>query len=297
MAVHISVVIPTYNRPHQLRACLAGLARADYARNEFEVVVVDDGGTVALESIIEPMRELLELRVERQRNAGPAAARNAGAAAAHGELLAFTDDDCIPDPAWLRTLAQSARENPGHLIGGSTINMLAANPCSAASQYLVSYLYEYSHGGRSGPGWPRFFASNNLAVPKAAFEDLSGFDVAFPLAAGEDRDFCDRWNERGLPMRYEPGARVLHAHRLTFASFWRQHWNYGRGAYHFGQARLRRGSPALKPESVSFYLNLLRYPLRHERLHRAAVQTALLGISQCANALGYFSERRARRVE
>jgi GT2 family glycosyltransferase len=293
VTVRITVVIPTYERPAQLQSCLAGLAQTTYTRDRFEVIVVDDGGSVPLGPVVERYTEHLDLRLERQANAGPAAARNAGASRARGGLLAFTDDDCVPDRDWLSALARAAASHPGHLLGGRTINRLTGNAYSAASQHLVSYLYEYSQA-RPTPGWSRFFASNNLALPRSDFERIGGFDVAFPLAAGEDRDFCDRWNAHGLPMLYVPDACVWHAHGLTLGGFWRQHWNYGRGAYHFHQARLRRGAERFRSEPLSFYWNLLRYPLRHEPLPRGVVQTALLGVSQCANALGYFSERRGR---
>jgi GT2 family glycosyltransferase len=294
--VPISVVIPTFNRPQQLRSCLAALAGTKYPRDHFEVVVVDDGGTANLEPIIDGVRGSMQIRLARQPNRGPAAARNHGAALAGGALLAFTDDDCLPDPDWLPALARRTADQPEHLIGGSTINVLESNPFSAASQHLVSYLYEYSEKQRSNPHWTGFFASNNLAVPAAGFTEIGGFDTGFPLAAGEDRDFCDRWAAAGRPATFEPDARMRHAHRLSLASYWRQHWNYGRGAFHYNQARARRGAPPLRPQPPSFYVHLLRYPFSQRRSARAALEAGLLALSQCANALGYFAEKRARRA-
>jgi GT2 family glycosyltransferase len=292
----ISVVIPTHNRPDQLRACLAALAASHYAAEGFEVVVVDDGGSAPLEPIIDGAEASLRVRLVRQDRAGPAAARNRGAGLARGELLVFTDDDCLPEPDWLSAMARHAQARPGHLIGGMTVNALQDNAYSAASQHLVSYLYAYSSRQASSPGWRPFFTSNNIAVPVAGFEEVGGFDAEFPLAAGEDRDFCDRWAAHGLPMAFAPDARIRHAHRLGAASFWRQHWNYGRGAYHFHRARARRGSTPMRPQPVSFYLNLLRYPFSETRRPRAVLEAALLGTSQLANALGYYREMLNRRL-
>jgi GT2 family glycosyltransferase len=298
LSVHVTVVIPTFNRPRQLEACLGALAASTYPAHRFEVVVVDDGGSADLDSVIGARRAAspeLGLRLERTGRGGPAAARNAGAALARGALLAFTDDDCLPEADWLDALVRCAAGRPNHLIGGQTSNQLTRNPFSAASQFLVSYLYEYSERQRANPGWVGFFTSNNMAVPADGFHRVGGFDTSFPLAAGEDREFCDRWLASGLPTALAPDARVRHAHHLGPASFWRQHWNYGRGAFHFNRARARRGAGPLRPQPFAFYADLVRYPFRHGSGPRAALEAALLAASQGANALGYFCERfRAR---
>lgn len=294
MSELISVVIPTYDRPARLDACLAGLRRSRYPRDRFEVVVVDDGSPTPLDEVILHHREHMEVVLERQENSGPAAARNRGARLARGHLLAFTDDDCVPDPEWLSTLSSAAATRPGQMIGGRTINVLTGNPFSSASQHLVSYLYEYARGFSGDEPWTGFFASNNLLVPAREFHRIGGFDDGFPLAAGEDRDFCARWSEAGLPSFYAADARVFHHHRLTLSSFWRQHWNYGRGAFHFHRARARRGAAPMSPEPLGFYLDLLRYPFRSDGPVRGGLHAALLCVSQCANALGYFYEKRSR---
>lgn len=286
----ISVVIPTHNRPRQLGACLGALAKSSYPPERFEVLVVDDGGMPPVTAQVLPTSNL-EVRLHRQQNAGPAAARNAGAALARGSLLVFTDDDCLPGPRWLEALAARAEAQPGHLIGGATINALQDNVFSAASQDLVSYLYEYALEQEADSAWSPFFTSNNLAVPADGFERIGGFDAGFPLAAGEDRDFCDRWSEQGLPMTFAPDARVMHAHRLDLRSFCRQHWNYGRGAFHFHRSRARRGADPVRPQPLTFYLDLLRFPFDRTSRSRATIQAALLAVSQAMNAAGYCYER------
>lgn len=295
MPAFISVVIPTYNRPLQLAACLGALAESNHPREDFEVVVVDDGGAARLAEVIEEWEEDIQIRLSRQDRSGPAAARNRGAALAGGELLVFTDDDCLPEPDWLPALSRHAEARPSHLIGGSTVNVLVDNPFSSASQHLVSYLYEYSARRDGSPGWSGFYTSNNLAVPVEGFAQIGGFDARFPLAAGEDRDFCDRWAAQNLPMAFAPDARIRHAHPLGLASFVRQHWNYGRGAFHFHESRSRRGAEAMRPQPPSFYLNLIRYPYRSGIQPRATLEAALLAASQGVNALGYFYEKLRRR--
>lgn len=292
-----SVVVPTYNRPAQLAECLEALAALAFPRERFEVVVADDGGESSLEPVIAPFRDRMRVRVIRQNNAGPAAARNAGAAAATGRFLAFTDDDCRPRPDWLDRLHDALSKNDAAMIGGRSVNALPNNACSTASQVILDVVYDHFN---SGAGGPRFFASNNVAMPRTRFNELGGFDADFPLAAGEDRDLCDRWRHRGLPLLYAEDAVVDHAHPLTLKRFYRQHFNYGRGAYLYHQLRARRQSGRMRDDvGLHFRLpTLLREPLSRLRLTMAIRVLVLLGVWQVANAHGFFLERwRSRRRE
>jgi glycosyltransferase involved in cell wall biosynthesis len=104
-ALRISVIIPTLGRPRALRACLEALCESDYERGRFEVIIVDDGSPAPLERAVNPFAEQLHIKMLRQGNAGPASARNAAAAMARGELLAFTDDDCLPESSSLGNIS------------------------------------------------------------------------------------------------------------------------------------------------------------------------------------------------
>ncbi len=283
-----SVVIPTHERPSKLESCLAALCDQTYPPEHFEVIVVDDGGTVALESIVLPFRNRFSVRLLRQPNTGPASARNRGAAVASGTYVAFTDDDCRPDMEWLEAFDRRFAEAPMSLLGGRTVNALPDNDYSEASQHLIAYLYAY-YG--AGTGRPAFFASNNMAVPLDLFHDVGGFDAAFPLAAGEDRDFCDRWHAHGFPAAYVHESRVYHVHEMDFVAFARQHFTYGRGAFHFHRSRRERTNRSFFVEPLSFYTGLIRHPLAHRKTARAWFQSGLLAFGQMANAGGFFWER------
>ena len=282
MELDFSIIIPTRNRPTQIAACLQAVAGLEYPRDRYEVIVVDDGSV--------PPVTVNGATVVRQDPAGPAVARNTGAAHARGKYLAFTDDDCAPAADWLRTLAARLAERPDHLIGGAVANALPANPYSTASQLLAGYLYAHYN---ADPDQPRFFTSNNMAVAATAFRAVGGFDSRLPRAAAEDRELCDRWRHLGRPMTYAPEAQIRHAHRLTARTFWQQHFNYGRGAHYFHKTRARRGDGRIRVEPGTFYWRLVRYPwtARHPQPCR---QAALLLVSQVANALGFFWERGAR---
>jgi GT2 family glycosyltransferase len=255
-----SIVIPTRSRPAQLAACLAAIARLDYPRDRIEVIVVDDGGG-STSSIDQPFDGLSINRIV-QPHAGPAAARNNGAGHASGEFLAFTDDDCEPDPNWLNALLERLRSRPEAAVGGRTINGLPDNPYSTASEEIVGYLYMHLNRDMERA---RFLTSNNFALPADRFREVGGFNERFTLAAGEDRDFCDRWRARGYSLAYAPEAIVRHAHALSLIAFISQQFNYGRAAFHF-----RSRQP------LSFYLRLLAHPFTTSSQRHGAVQQALL---------------------
>lgn len=283
-----SIVIPTYSRPERLATCLQSIAQLEYPCDRFEVIVVDDGSEPPLDSVVAPFQNQLNLTLLRQPNSGPATARNTGAAHAQGKYLVFTDDDCMPTPNWLQALERGFITIPDCLIGGRTFNALPDNLYSTASQLLLDYLYGYYN---ADPEQARFFASNNFALPADYFRQIGSFDTSFPLAAGEDRELCDRLVHNGYSMVYVPDANIYHAHKLTLRSFWRQHFNYGRGAFHFHQVRARRNQEPMKVEPSSFYLNLLSYPFAQKSSQPALLLSALFLLSQVANVAGFFWER------
>jgi GT2 family glycosyltransferase len=283
-----SIIIPTYNRPQRLQTCLDSITQLDYPRDLFETIVVDDGSEFPLNEIVAPYRDRLNITLIRQVNSGPARARNAGADAASGTYLAFTDDDCALDTQWLSHLKQAFGAAPTALLGGQTINALPDNIYSTASQILIDYLYRVLNVEATRP---QFFASNNFALGRELFDRVGQFDVTFPLAAAEDREFCDRWFHLGYPLQYAPQALVYHSHELSLAKFWRQHSNYGEGAVHFHQIRRQRGQQQPSSEKIrSFYSRLILYPFWTTSQHPKLLLSGLLILSQIANARGFFAK-------
>lgn len=279
-----SVIIPTYNRPGPLNACLKALATQD-VELEFEVIVVDDGGSCDAGLVVEAWRESLDVRLRRRSNGGPAAARNAGAETARGRWLAFTDDDCEASPGWLAAMKRATQENPEALLGGRTLNALTNNPCASASQLIQDSAYMYYNQQAAGAS---FFAANNMVLPAAGFRELGGFDPSFRTA--EDRDLCDRWRASGRILMYVPEAVIRHSREMGLREFWRQHVGYGRGARRFQVAHRKRDATTSTIQP-GFYCWLLRAAPRLLRDQPSPLaQAALLGIWQLANTTGFFLE-------
>ena len=284
------MIVPTRARLPQLRACLQALANLDYPREQFEVVVVNDGSPALPASELRAIRDRLDVRCIDQAWAGPAAARNNGVRHARGALIAFTDDDCTVAADWLSVFEQALQEQPEVLVGGYSRNAVEKDVCATASQMLVDYLYEYYHAGAHSRG-PGFFTSNNMCARADLLRRLGPFDTAFRLPAGEDRDLCDRWTFAGYRLQYCPLAIVDHWHRMNFRAFTRQHLNYGRGAMLFHSARAHRQNAPMQIEPLRFYSGLVTFPLSRRTGMRAALLVLLLVWSQVVNAAGFFLEK------
>ena len=280
-----SVVVPTHGRPEAVRRCLTALRCLDYPAASVEIIVVEDGGaTPELAALRGTTRGLPRVVWVSQPHQGPAAARNLGASLATHEFLAFTDDDCCPRPDWLSRLARRLQQAPDAMLGGETINMVSDNIFSVTSQDLVRHFSAVQRRLRAP-----FFSSNNLAMSRATYQRLAGFDESFQLAGGEDRDFCRRGLDLGLELLFVKEACVDHHHVLSWRSFWRQQRHYGRGAYRYHQKHPGDSSPGLR-ERLGFYGDMVFHPLREIRFVRRLGVRALLALSQVAVTAGFLAE-------
>ena len=290
MSLLFSIIVPTYDRPAALRDCLEALA-SQTTEVPFEVIVVDDGGSVDLSAVVGQFRTRLNLVMLTCVNGGPGRARNLGARRATGSRLIFLDDDCCPKPEWLERWMLAHQREPQAVIGGCTVNTLQTNPYASASQLLIDYLYDY-YGSLRSPG--RFFTSNNLGVPRSCFFQVGEFDAGFRQAAGEDREFCQRWSWSGRPLIYDPSIVVGHAHPLCFRRYLNQHFRYGKAARRCWKLRRQQMGGRFVIEPPAFYFKLLAYPVtRHGLSLRALKLTLLFMLAQGSNLLGYFREARS----
>lgn len=281
-----SVVIPTYNRQRQLQICLESLANSDFIQEDFEVVVVNDGGAIAVEPLLLLFQERLNISLIHQDNGGPSIARNAGAKVARGEFVAFTDDDCQVDAGWLRELAVCCRQHPDRAVAGKTLNALPDNLYATTSQLILEHAYTYYN---TDAQIACFFGAANVAFPRKRFLEIGGFDPW--LKTSEDRDLADRWISQGYQIIYTPNALIYHAHNLTFMGFCRQHIEYGRGAFRFHTLREKRGAPPFQPD-YRFHWQLLRRALMSSSLNQIIAMMILIGIFEVVNLIGFVQEKK-----
>src|SRR5690606_20439025 len=126
---YVSVIIPVYNDPARLRLCLEALDRQSYPADRYEVLVVDNGSEPPVRDVLaEVLARRPHVRLLEEARPGSYAARNLGISEARGDILAFTDSDCIPEARWIEEGVRALRNLPdGGLVGGR-IEVFAADP-------------------------------------------------------------------------------------------------------------------------------------------------------------------------
>jgi glycosyltransferase involved in cell wall biosynthesis len=225
--VRVSVVVPAYNAERTLGACLEALTRQ--VRPADEVVVVDNGSTDGTAAVAHAFcGRLSGLRVVVEPRAGEAAARNRGLEEARGDVIAFTDADCIPREDWLdqavRALgawpecAAVAGEVAGYRPGRLVEKYLSVAAFPTPQQPCVV----------SGLGFPPpTFYTANFVVRRAALARVGRFDES--LTVGLDVDLCVRLLRAGFRIGYQPGAVVAHVQRDSLRKMMRRLFQYGTG--------------------------------------------------------------------
>lgn len=227
----VSVIVCSYNGGKTLRDCLESLDQVSYP--DYEVILVDDGSKDGTQEIV---REFEASRAKRaaagaklpgftnivQPNMGLSYARNAGAAAAKGDIFAYTDSDCMPDPDWLYYMVGTLLSGDYAGVGGPNISPPAVNWIQAA--------VAAAPGGPSHVLLTDVVAEHipgcNMAFHRAAFEGIGGFDLEY-RKAGDDVDFCWRLQTNGGVIAFSPSAIVWHYRRFTLQAFRKQQEGYG----------------------------------------------------------------------
>jgi mycofactocin system glycosyltransferase len=226
----VSIVVPVRDRERQLAACLRSLELVKHPTDRLEVIVVDDASAVRV-----PART--GVRVQRSDRAlGPSAARNLGAKAASGDVLAFLDSDCSAEPDWLEELLPEFADPEVAAVGGRV------GP-AAERTWLERYEAARSPldlGRRYAQVRPRqpvsYLVTANLLVRRTDFVRLGGFDPE--LRCGEDVDLAWRLVEAGRRVVYQPRGRVRHGHRHRLGEF-----TSSRASYAASEAALLRRHP------------------------------------------------------
>lgn len=202
----VSVVVPTRNRADFLPYTLKALADQVYPSGRVEVIVVDNSSTDGTEELVRSWMAVypFPLRYACKENRGPASSRNHGAALARGEIIAFTDSDCMPSPGWLRSAVRALRPNVGVITGPIALQRTEDTHFFFNAQ-LDPEVWD------SG-----LYRTANLVIPKTVFEAVGGFDEGFALGpggqllGGEDSDLGWRIRRTGYAAVFAPGVIITH---------------------------------------------------------------------------------------
>jgi glycosyltransferase involved in cell wall biosynthesis len=220
----VSVVVPARNMERTVVECLESLMRLDYDPERREILVVDNGSTDRTVEIVGgyPVRCLFEPR------RGASAARNRGIQAARGEIVAFTDADCVVTKGWLHALV---REFDIPEVWGAAGEIVAYPPRTPAERYLARYKGRWQEPALQARR--PFAVTSNAAFRRETFDRIGLFDTR--LIKAQDKDFGWRFYAAGdLRIAYCFEALVLHRHRATAWKLFTQHagWGYGAALLH-----------------------------------------------------------------
>jgi GT2 family glycosyltransferase len=221
----VSIVVPVYNRAEVLRRCLTSLTLQSYPSEYFEIIVVDDGSTEDIAAVAyEAVKDWSgELRLVHKPNGGPASARNMGIAESSGDILAFTDSDCVADSGWLAGLVEAMEGQDATGVGGPIANVM---PPGWIARYLDCAKF-YRHRVRHGE--VDYFVTANVAFRRSALLQIGGFHDQTGVW-GEDADLSFRLIESGYRLLLAPEAHVTHYGAPVSLYGWaKELFRYGRG--------------------------------------------------------------------
>lgn len=257
--IKYSVIIPVYNGMHTIALCLKGLTQQSIDKKEYEIIVVDDGSTDRTPDIIEqfPVRYLW------QKNQGPATARNKGAQEARGDILLFTDSDCIPQYNWIKEMVKPFDDpNIMAVKGAYKTNQ------KALTARFAQIEFEERFEMLKKAEFIDMVDTNSAGYRKNGFLSLGGFDPSFPVANNEDTNLSYEMSRAGHKMAFNPDAVVYHLNhpdsikKYARLKFWRGYWRMIVYKKHPGKMFKDSYTPqTLKLQILFLFLSLMTLPL------------------------------------
>lgn len=220
-----SVIVPTYNRKERLRGCILSLLNQNF--EDYEIIVVDDGSSDGTEQMVESLQQThSNLKYLKQKNRGPGIARNYGVENSEGDIVVFTDDDCIADEPWLKTMVNSFN-------GNSYLGIVGGGYVTPKEKGIIGLWQgcNVKHGIKDGRlKNPSFFEANNLAILKQAYLEVGGFCPVFgPKDGSEDFNLCYQILKSGYGSMFNDSAKIQHLHKLNLKGILKQNYIAGRG--------------------------------------------------------------------
>jgi glycosyltransferase involved in cell wall biosynthesis len=213
----VSVVVPTFNGADRIGHCLDALQQQTNWQDA-EILVVNDGSADNTASVVE---KYSGARLITQANAGPAAARNRGALEAHGAIILFTDDDCVPMPDWLDAMLEPFSDPEVVAAKG----VYRTRQTSLVARF-VQIEYEDKYRLMARHDYIDFIDTYSAAFRRDRFLEMTGYDTSFPVACAEDVELSYRMSARGWKMKFATAAIVYHTHPDTLAAYLKKKYKF-----------------------------------------------------------------------
>lgn len=213
----VSVIVPVFNAGDKVEKCIHALKRQSTEKT-YEIIIIDDGST---DGVVQEITGE-NIRVFKQANHGPAAARNLGVEKSRGQIILFTDSDCEPIKNWIEEMVRP--------LGDPQIS--GVKGCYLTHQKtvvprFVQLEYEGKYKRMKRDRYIDFIDTYAAGFRKEDFLKVGKFDTRFSKPSVEDQEFSFRMWERGFRMVFNPDARVYHAHVETL-------WNYMKKKFRIG---------------------------------------------------------------
>jgi glycosyltransferase involved in cell wall biosynthesis len=216
-SARVSVIIPAYNCAKTIASNLKSLLSQTF--RDLEIIVVDDGSSDDTKSVIQSFPGVQYVY---QFNAGPASARNCGAQISRGEILFFTDSDCIPHKDWIeKALKHFDSADIGVVCGSYGI----ANPENILARCVhQEILFRHKH---LVPRYPKVFGSYNFGIRRKIFEEVKGFNAGYRYASGEDNDLSYKVLKAGYKIYFDSQVLVDHFHPVKVGKYLSEQYRHG----------------------------------------------------------------------
>lgn len=244
----VSVVIPVFNAQNTIAHVVQSLLSQTYS-GAVEVIIVDDGST---DQTGEILQSFPEIRYIKQINSGPASARNRGAADSRGDIILFTDSDCIAHKDWISQIIEGFKDcRVGAVCGSYGI----ANPQNLLARCIQSEI-SYRHRVLM-PVYPRAFGSYNVGIRREVFFSVGGFNEFYRQASGEDNDLSYKIINKGWLIYLNKLALVDHYHTTKVFKYFKEQFRHG-----FWRAKMYMDHPLMvKGDDYTFWKDMLEVPL------------------------------------
>lgn len=247
----ISVIVPVLNAENIIEKCIQSLLDLDYPKSRHEIIIVDNNSTDNTRLIIEkyPVKLLLETKKSSY------IARNTGIRASKGEILVFTDSDCIVDKNWLTNIIKKFDDPKVGGIGGKLVGY---SPKTIVEKYLTATSY-FNAEATANLAKP-YFVTANVAYKRSIMEEISLFDESF--TSWGDADLSYRIVGQGYKIVYEPEAVVYHKHRSSLKDLFFQNLKNGRGRVKLYKKHSEKNHLRIWSYVLMAYYLLLKLPWR-----------------------------------
>jgi len=288
-----SLIIPTHKRTTLLKQCLDSVFSSTYQKKEYEVIVIQDGECKATEKILKQYKKQ-HSNLQYFLNSppkGPATARNTGIEKAAGEIIGFTDDDCLLSADWIEKMVAAHQEHPeATVIGGITSPQKNTLP-ELISQYLSDTAICVDNQKSDEF---IFFPTCNVSLKKEIFTTFK-FDPQFPFPGGEDLDFFWRVFKNKNNFIWNKNIKILHCRQNNLIKFIKQSYHYGRGNFlvqfiHLDHPSLKDLKTTPLPFVLNTLINLIKLPKFSISLGQAFIQTKTdIGTLKKLRIYSYFA--------